>query len=352
MLTKHDAITFRGRGIPYVETFEEQTARRFWQSDPFSVARSVIDRLLADHDNDQPPFLIRKDPGEPEASSTGCEHFFDALYMRFSIDVYDHLILRDKSPTDKHCHFLLRLAYRGSDFCGWQTQPNNKELPSVQGTLNEWLMQLEGSKVNVAVCGRTDAGVNALGQVARYRSRNRDLLPIDVLKHISSIPQKGLKCLDVWPVARSFHPSFGAQARAYMYLLDVASIENHIVVAHCLDQQLRSLEGHTLDYISLSYGRVKTQTTDCTIYHARARLVEDPTTGFEAIAVELVGDRFLRRMVRMLVENSIRIAVRLDDQSDDTLLHHIKSRDRTRSGNACPPDGLIFVGASFEDPRR
>jgi tRNA U38,U39,U40 pseudouridine synthase TruA len=66
--------------------------------------------------------------------------------------------------------------------------------------------------------------------------------------------------------------------------------------------------------------------------------------------MELVGDRFLRRMVRLLVENTLRIAVRPNAQPPHTLLDHVQSCDRNRSGNSCPPDGLIFVGATFEDP--
>jgi tRNA pseudouridine38-40 synthase len=351
VLTKHSVVKFRGRGIPFVETFEEQTSRQYWESDPFFVARSVVDRVLSIPGEIQTPLLRKKELLHCNQTITGYEYLFNVLYGGISDGLYDHLQPTDDQPTDKKPCFLLRLGYRGSDFCGWQTQPNNNDLPSVQQTLEECLAELDGGTVNVRVCGRTDAGVSAVGQVARYRCRSiRGVTATDVQKHLIDLPRIGLRCLDVLPVTRSFHPSFGAQTRAYVYLLDVDAIENPSHVVQHLDAQLQTLQGQTLDYISLSYGRIKTQTSICTLYHAQAHLVQDTETGREAIAVELVGDRFLRRMVRLLVENSLRIAMRPKPQPLDALLDHVQSCDRGRSGNSCPPDGLIFVAATFADP--
>jgi tRNA pseudouridine(38-40) synthase len=158
--------------------------------------------------------------------------------------------------------------------------------------------------------------------------------------------------VDVLPVTKSFHPSFGAESRAYVYLIDIDEIRSELdpsKVVTALHTQLQSVQGLALDYISLSYGRLKSQTSICTLYHAQAHLVEEPESGRRAICIEFVGDRFLRRMVRMLVENSLRMAVRQIPPPHGALLEHLESRDRGRSGNAAPPDGLIFVGAVFEN---
>ena len=325
----------------------------YWESDPFVVARTVVDRLLSGQQRElqkNPPFLLKEESLDCDQIATGYEYLFNALYGRDSEQLYDHLRLTSSSPNEKQRCFLLRLGYRGSDFCGWQTQPNNHDLPSVQQTLEERLAELEGSKVNVRVCGRTDAGVSAVGQVARYRSRISDVTAEHVQKHLMSLTCMGIRCLDVVPVYKSFHPLFGAQTRAYMYLLDMANIENPSDLAQRINTQLQTLQGRPLDYIALSYGRIKTQTSICTLCHAQAHLVRNAETGQGAIAMELVGDRFLRRMVRLLVENTLRIAIRPNPQPPHALLDHIQSFDRSRSGNSCPPDGLIFVGATFEDP--
>lgn len=348
------SAVFRGRGIPYAETYEEQTTRRLWESEPFSTTSKVVDTILRDEGTRDNALLVKMASPQLVCVRSGYEYLFDTLYKNPPIETaYVGLMVKDPS-NDKRKHFLLQLAYRGSDFCGWQTQPRNDELPSVQQTLEECLQTLEGQKVNVRVCGRTDAGVHAIGQVARYRSRYQELHPCQVKDHLSkiSLTNPGLMCIDVLPVTKSFHPSFGATSRAYAYLIDVedwSQVVDIFKVVTALHTQLQSAQGLALDYIALSYGRLKSQTSICILHHAQAHLVEEPENGRKAICIELVGDRFLRRMVRMLVENSLRIAVRQLSPPHNALLQHLESRDRTISGNAAPPDGLIFVGATFEN---
>ena len=257
---------------------------------------------------------------------------------------------------DKRKHFLLQIAYRGSNYCGWQTQPKNEGLPSVQETLENWLSTLEGGRVDLRVCGRTDAGVHAIGQVARYRSHNPSLNVSQVLNHLSQIPghSSNLACLNALSVGKSFHPSFVAQSRAYVYLIDAGTawrttdeIERLVRI---LNLQLQKLQGEELDYIALSYGRLKTQTSICKLFHAQAHLVQAIKTGNISICIELVGNRFLRRMVRILVSTTLLVSLRcerfsLDENALSNILH---TQDRSNNAAAAPPNGLIFVGATFD----
>ena len=353
--TKLFQTKFRGRGLPYVETFEEQTTRRLWETNPFSIAKSIANTILQEG-NEVPrdPLLAKVDVVGHQTNSSGYEPLFQTVYDSPPYPSKFAGLVAQNATNVKKLNFLLELAYRGEDFCGWQTQPNNDQLPSVQETIEGWLQELEGGNVDVRVCGRTDAGVHGIGQVARYRSRISDLSAAHVHEHLAEISRsstRGLRCLRVVPVTKSFHPSFGAVCRAYVYLIDTdhwSGMDPSRVVIY-LNEQLQSLQGQALDYIALSYGRLKTQTSICTLLHAQAHLVRESKSGKQAICVELVGDRFLRRMVRMLVENSLRIAVGRGARSEGLLLQHLASRDRRSSGNAAPADGLIFVGATFEN---
>lgn len=345
-----------------MESFEEQTTRELWETNPFStsllVVNSVLNAAAVADDNEisdcdyHSTHLVKVD--KQSCQKSGYEYLFESfLYnCNVSVETLYHDILAPNVTNDKRRHFLLRLAYRGSDFCGWQTQPNNHQLPSVQQTLEEWVEKLEGEKVDIRVCGRTDAGVNAIGQIARYRSHHEGLQVGQVKEYLSriSVSSNGLKCLDVLPVAKSFHPSFGAESRAYVYLIDIENLKDPSRVASVIHRQLQSLQGQALDYVALSYGKLKTQTAVCTLYHAQCCIVESPTTGHQALCIELVGDRFLRRMVRMIVETSLRIAVLPNLQPDDALKRYIENRDRGLYGNVAPPNGLIFVGATFARP--
>lgn len=59
----------------------------------------------------------------------------------------------------------LVVAYDGTNYCGWQTQPNGI---TVQGVLNDTLSELLGEKIETIGASRTDAGVHALGNVAVF----------------------------------------------------------------------------------------------------------------------------------------------------------------------------------------
>lgn len=348
-------LSVHRRGIPYVESLDEQITRELWETDPFSTAVSVVNAVLDAPKvigDDDSKLLIQVE--RPSSQTSGFEYLFESLlynHTNGSTETLYHDLLAPNVTKDKRRHFLLRLAYRGSDFCGWQSQANNHQLPSIQQTLEEWLEKLEGDRVDIRVCGRTDAGVHAIGQIARYRSHQEDLPVHVVQEHLLELSTKsGLKCLGILPVSKSFHPSFGAESRAYVYLIDVEHLKDPSRVATVLQGQLQSLQGQALDYVALSYGKLKTQTAICTLYHAQCCIVESPRKGHRALCIELVGDRFLRRMVRMLVDTALRIAVLPNVPKDDALKKYIENRDRGLYGNVAPPDGLIFVGATFATP--
>lgn len=239
---------------------------------------------------------------------------------------------------------------------------------------------------DIKVAGRTDRGVSALGQVCRVRTWReiagvetyvRDLVNGDARTREGGV---GLRIRNVEKVGDDFHPSFGTAWRSYAYLIDVtaeddpgqseqgagsaaaAGRDSHPRISRRLvprlDRMLRALEGRELDYVAFSHGKVKTETTLCTLYHARAGVVEwrrdDSTVAVsgrppprQAVCFELAGNRFLRRMIRILVATALREAHRCGESDDggDALLQLLSTKDRRCRSRAAPPDGLLFVRA-------
>ena len=242
-------------------------------------------------------------------------------------------------------------------------------------------------RIRVRVCGRTDAGVHAVGQVFRFRATRHDCgrAGIDGADCLSRLLNDALsatgvgvvRCTRAEEVTRAFHPVFGARRRAYAYAIDAAPalgtraagaslLLDEPARLDFLDAALRELEGRRLDYVGLSYGRLKTRDAYCILHHARARRCichcdglelggggshgEERKTKRDVVCIELVGNRFLRRMVRLLVDAAMRLA--LSDplpEGSDALLRRIEEMDRGLIVAPAPPDGLIFVGAEFEE---
>ena len=292
-------------------------------------------------------------------------------------------------------HELYRINNNSEDKIGNGVKSNTEngcgsgQRPSVQGTIadilgpilsNHNINTMSQQKINtknkpieIKVAGRTDRGVNAIGQVCRIRTyKEIDDIETYIKDTVNRETEKdcnvGLRIMQVEQVGHDFHPSFGASSRSYAYIIDLedndddsndAEIDSsrprisHSLVPK-LDRLLRALEGKELDYYAMSHGKKKTQTTLCTLYHARAGIVQrmgntnDAASAEKRLAIcfEIVGNRFLRRMVRILVATALREAYR-DNSSDDALLHILSTKDRRQRSRAAPPDGLTFIKAEF-----
>ena len=198
-------IYFRGRSVPYAETFEEQKSREMWEHRPFDHASRLMDTVLSNEDAfpSQLSPILTKLQLDPSENPSGFEDLFLPLYGTKSDDIWQEskTTLLQEQGNDRLRHFFIRVAYKGSDFCGWQRQPHNSQQPSVQAIVEDWLQELSESKKSVRVCGRTDAGVSAVGQVCRFRTS----LPInttDVNDHLQRIPSTSMKILQVMNIGR------------------------------------------------------------------------------------------------------------------------------------------------------
>ena len=322
-------------GMPWVESYGHQRLRLLWESKPFELVSEIMEAVI-----------VKKAP-RPLLHFGGCsEMVFDTMFAPLFSSEPHTLDIPPPERQQTKTSFALKVAYRGTDFCGWQTQLNNDILPSVQKSLEDHLALLEGSRVDVRVSGRTDAGVSAIGQVCRFRSRN--IISKDALMdHMESFPMsRSLRCLEAKSVSESFHPTFGTKFRAYVYMIDDMSIPD--LEIERLDNMLRLLESETLDYVGVSYGKVTTSSTYCTLRCARAFPVISSER--RSICIQLIGDRFLRRMVRLLVATALSLSLERKDCS--ALLDLVRQQDRTLASKAAPPDGLIFIGADFDSTVR
>ena len=110
-------------------------------------------------------------------------------------------------------NWKLTLAYDGTDFHGWQVQPDR---PTVQGALADAIERVTGERVLPQGSGRTDAGVHALGQVASFRL-NAPIPPANLHRALNRTLPPAVRVMAAEHAAEDFHARHSVSAKTYEY---------------------------------------------------------------------------------------------------------------------------------------
>ena len=242
---------------------------------------------------------------------------------------------------------LLTLEYDGSDFAGWQLQPNGR---SVQEVVERALAELLGETVRLHAAGRTDAGVHARGMPAHFvTSRNLPLRAFrDGLNRL--LPADVAVCTAV-EVPVGFHARFAAAGKWYRYTIDRRAVRSPL--GRRTAWQLRApLDLQAMrDAATLLVGEhdfAAFRTSGCaarsTVRHLeRVELVEDGTL----LYLDLRGSGFLRSMVRMLVGTLVEVGMGKRPAGDVARL--LTKQPGVRSGPTAPAHGLCLMAVYYPD---
>ncbi|EDP74552.1 tRNA pseudouridine(38-40) synthase TruA [Hydrogenivirga sp. 128-5-R1-1] len=196
-------------------------------------------------------------------------------------------------------NYMLRLAFVGTNYSGWQIQPG---VPTVQGTLKEALETVFGEEIRVIGCCRTDAGVHAEDYVANFRSI-KELECEKLLRALNSLLPKDIGVYEVKLVDENFNSRYSVKGKTYLYRLWNSFVRNPFLYPFSWSVTRRvdlNLLSEALEIVS---GRHD--------FRGFAKLEEDKTTVIEletklAVSGDLIelrftASHFLRYMVRRLV---------------------------------------------------
>jgi tRNA pseudouridine(38-40) synthase len=389
-----------GRHASYYTTSDSNNVddkiQSFWNDHPFQLAHGIVRSVLTNDNVSTSGQLVQLVPNTN--SDAVFSNFYDGkLLASFGSNFRTFTNNTSIHGRRKKKSFCLVLAYVGHYFCGWQRQPQNIKLPAVQEVIENAVEHafVENGRPDIRVSGRTDSGVHALGQIARVRilaqhTVNDSYTVITANDVFNALNIAALesnytwRCLSVVTAPDKFHPTFDTRSRSYVYALDAKAVfelmvtilskdvqsdreasQDRMLVTfqNVLNSQLKNLVGKELDYYSLSYGKVKTESTLCCLEHAQVvigKAVQSDNPDQSMLIFEFTGNRFLRRMVRMLVGTCMHHALlRIENMTpidfdlnylpnEDTVLFDLcHSRMRTRSVKVAPPYGLIFIGANL-----
>ena len=246
--------------------------------------------------------------------------------------------------------FKLTIAYDGTAYAGWQRQAG---VDTVQARLEAALADIEGRDVTVHGAGRTDAGVHAWGQVASFELEHG----IDTRALGRALNAKLPDEIRVWNVETmptSFHARFRAHRKSYRYRINRAPVANPMErrfawhVADALDLGAMRQAGATL-IGQHDFAAFQTSAADATV-GTTVRTVFDLSIDAAAddiVTIDVVGDGFLRYMVRTIVGTLVEVGLgrRPIGDTDEILT----SRTRERAGPTAPPHGLFLVSVDYSD---
>lgn len=252
--------------------------------------------------------------------------------------------------------FRLTLAYDGTDFAGWQRQPNKR---TVQGELERTVEQITGQPAICIASGRTDAGVHALGQVVSFTSRTW-LTPEALTKALNAELPEDMLVFQVVKAADGFHAQRDALRKRYRYVIEDGRLRDlfdrkylwHIYQQLDVDAMRAAATPLVGRHDFASYETTGSQrlTTTRTVFDLLVERRESELTS--RIIIEVEADGFLYNMVRNIVGTLV--AVGKGKQPASWPAEALAARDRTKAGMTAPPQGLFLVGVQYPevlDPR-
>ncbi|SER40361.1 tRNA pseudouridine(38-40) synthase TruA [Pedobacter rhizosphaerae] len=241
--------------------------------------------------------------------------------------------------------YFIQIAYDGTPYHGWQTQPNAL---AVQELLDKAMSVYFRQPIETLGCGRTDTGVHATEFFAHF-----DVADVKAEKVLNAVA--GINALlpyqiavqKIIPVQHDAHARFDATARAYKYHVhfqkDPFKLNRSWLLKDQLDVERMNLAAAALfqftDFSAFSKSNTQTFTNNCKIMEARFEVMAD------GLVFNIKADRFLRNMVRAIMGTLVRIGKGEIDIEDFKQI--IESKNRSNAGQSVPACGLYLVKVEY-----
>ncbi len=246
-------------------------------------------------------------------------------------------------------NILLKIEYDGTNYSGWQFQKNSN---SIQETIEAALKRITGRKARLISCGRTDAGVHALGHIANFKTDSQMPL-LRLQRALNGVLPKDIVMKEVGEVPLKFNSLRDAKSKLYVYTIlndpaGCAISRDHIRhVPYKLNVGLMRREAGCLlgrhDFKSFQAAdaewRGHSRSSVRTIKRLEVRKKGD------LIKIEVEGDGFLYNMVRNIAGTLIEIG--RGKFEPGSMKKILKAKNRELAGPTAPAKGLCLAEVKY-----
>lgn len=239
----------------------------------------------------------------------------------------------------------LVVAYEGTNYCGWQIQPN---VITIEQVLNETLSSLLGEEITVTGASRTDAGVHSLGNVAVFETHTK--MPAEKISFaLNQRLPEDIVVQESCQVPEDFHPRFSKSRKTYEYrILNCRfrqPLERRTSYFYHYPLDVRAMQKAAAYLVGehdfTSFASVHAQTNT----YVRMIYALDVVREGDMIRIRVQGNGFLYNMVRIIAGTLIQVGAGIKKPEDMESI--LAGKDRELAGPTAPAHGLTMIGLEY-----
>ena len=239
----------------------------------------------------------------------------------------------------------LTVTYDGTNYCGWQVQPNGI---TIEEELNKALSELFGQDIKVIGASRTDSGVHSKGNVAIF-DVDSQMEPTRISYALNTRLPRDIVVIKSEQVPDNWHPHLVDSVKTYEYRILNTTFPNPLkrlytyhyhydLDIEAMKEAAEHLEG-THNFSSFCSVKAQVTTFTRTLHEVSVIRMDDE------IVIRCVGDGFLYNMVRIIAGTLIKVGEgNIKPEEIPTI---IEARDREMAGPTAPPHGLTLIGIEY-----
>lgn len=241
--------------------------------------------------------------------------------------------------------FLIKFAYDGTAYNGFQTQP---DLDTIQERMENALKIINnGKKTNLVATGRTDKGVHALCQYA-HADIDVDINEYKLKRAMNSNLPNDIHVIETKIVSEDFHARYNVKSKEYKYYINLGEYNplernyvfqyNYILNKEAMEEAIKVFLG-THDFRAFVTESKEKENCVRTISYVNVEQEDNK------LIITFRGDGFLRYQVRNMVGLLIRVGENKISTKDVEKI--LLSKDRTTTGKTAPAEGLYLTDVTY-----